>query len=144
ERQRQDDDDGEAFSAAQAAKRELDVACELVDRAAASDVANEFFVELDTAEITQRVRSRCRRAFAARNAVGRLPLDVIAHLVIEIALDLCGSQQRAQAQPKRVSQTIDAHRHTSRRRSTAEIARDRRSQLTVSSCKYFRPGRVSA
>ena len=60
ERQRQDDDDGEAVSATQAAKGELDVAYELVEGATSSHVADVFLLEFDPAEVTERTRS-CRR-----------------------------------------------------------------------------------
>jgi hypothetical protein len=121
--------------------READVADEVVDRGEYADLAMGVPDVQETAELRLRRGPGLIRRHAARQIVCRRPLEVIAHLVVEVA-----------SQPRRSEQAQEAcGRHPERRHalppvsfSTCATMPDVRDHWAVSASSCLRPAGVIA
>ena len=143
QRQREHDRDAEARRAPQAAKREPQVADELLEPARAARVAHLLLSERDVRRARAARRSALRRAAcrAGRSRRSAARGGTAARRRARARRGLAG--RRTKAQRNAMRRTVDASCHTSLRRTTAVMAPARRSQLAVSIWSCFRPARVS-
>src|SRR5262249_51285338 len=83
---------GEPWRAAQAAKREGETARELLERARATRVAHLFLLIRNSAEAPYRCFARVSGRHASADVLLGLAIDVIAHLVVELTLDVVAAK----------------------------------------------------
>ena len=94
-----DNDCGSGLVAGEVAEGEAQVAAEGVDPAHAARVARVFLEHGHIAELASRRQSRLVGRQTARHQTFGGAVDVLAHLVLHVALERAASQQGAQAKP---------------------------------------------
>ena len=129
--QRQDRDEGEGRAAAQDADAVREVLAEVLEKTRAPSVAALLLHLLDTPELDARAAAGLGLGEAGAHVVGRLALDVVAQLGVELGLEAAAAEEPAEeahhAPPSRVA----------RMRPTASVSRRHSSSSTPRRVRPF-------
>src|SRR4029078_11228992 len=102
-------DRGEGRAVSQRAKREANVGGELLEPPRAALITRLFLMVFDAAEFPEGGGARAAARHTATDVRGGFALDVVAHLVVEVSLDVVAVRQRPESKRHAVLQSLRRH-----------------------------------